>query len=104
MIGIASNMVTAFVPFPVGIFGGKRVAVTPDGQHAYITGFTCSGNYSPTVSVIDTGTNTVVGTITAGVGPSGVAPLYLSIASWREACEVKDASQPGPPQGHRARV
>jgi hypothetical protein len=27
-------------------------------------------------------------------------PLYLSIASRREAGEVKDASQPGPPLGH----
>jgi hypothetical protein len=31
---------------------------------------------------------------------ASATPLYLSIASRREAGEVKDASQPGPPLGH----
>ncbi|MEU6221972.1 YncE family protein, partial [Streptomyces sp. NPDC047022] len=45
-----------------------RVAITPDGTHAYVT-----NQNSNTVSVIDTTTNTVTATIHVGGIPSGVA-------------------------------
>jgi hypothetical protein len=38
--------------------------------------------------------------IARGALDPAVTLLYLSIASRREAGEVKDASQPGPPLGH----
>ena len=44
------------------------VAISPDGSHLYVT------NYGPdTVSVIDTGTNTVVKTVAVGKDPIGGA-------------------------------
>ena len=46
----------------------QRVAITPDGKHAYVTLFD-----SNNVSVIDTATNTVVATVTVGAFASGVA-------------------------------
>jgi YVTN family beta-propeller protein len=60
--------------YPVG------VAVTPDGQHAYVTNRTAPG----TVSVIDTTTNAVLTTVGVGSGPVGVAvapgggPVYVA--------------------------
>jgi len=43
------------------------IAITPDGQHAYVA------NTSGTISVIDTTTNTVTATISDSDGPFGVA-------------------------------
>jgi YVTN family beta-propeller protein len=55
------------VTIPVGRvpFG---VAITPDGTRAYV-----ANEFSYTVSVIDTATNTVVATIPVGLVPIGVA-------------------------------
>ena len=64
-IDTASNTVMATVPVghnPVG------VAVTPDGQTAYVTNFGDN-----TVSEIDTASNTVAATIPVGNLPEGVA-------------------------------
>jgi YVTN family beta-propeller protein len=44
------------------------VAVSPDGRHAYITNLNANS-----VSVIDTGSNTVSATIPIGIHPHGVA-------------------------------
>jgi YVTN family beta-propeller protein len=47
--------------------GPEGVAVTPDGKFGYVT-----NEFSNTVSVIVTATNTVVATVPVGSGPSGV--------------------------------
>jgi YVTN family beta-propeller protein len=59
---------------PVGA-DPRCVALSPDGTRAYVTnsGFSDNGN---TVSVIDTGTNTVTATITVGTSPEGVSVDY----------------------------
>jgi YVTN family beta-propeller protein len=69
VIDTATNtaLTGAGLPIPVGS-NPSGVAVTQDGQHAYVTN---SG--SGTVSVIATATNTVVATITVGSFPVGVA-------------------------------
>ncbi|TVL91300.1 IPT/TIG domain-containing protein [Streptomyces sp. SAJ15] len=54
-------------PIPVGP-SPVSIAFTPDGTRAYVTN---SGG--DTVSVIDTATNTVTGTVTVGAAPWGVA-------------------------------
>ncbi|MEV6183330.1 YncE family protein, partial [Streptomyces sp. NPDC052015] len=59
----ATNTVT----IPVGD-SPVRVAITPDGSHAYVT-----NSASDDVSVIDTATNTVTTTIPVGDSPVGVA-------------------------------
>ncbi|MGH6848500.1 MAG: YncE family protein, partial [Methylocella sp.] len=51
VIDTASNTVVATVPMVVSI-----IAITPDGKHAYV-----GNGFDSTVLVIDTGTNTVVG-------------------------------------------
>ena len=65
MIETTSNTVEATVSFPVG-FGPRRIAITPDGKHAYVGGF-------GTASVIDTRDNTVVATVPVGGSSQGVA-------------------------------
>jgi YVTN family beta-propeller protein len=77
VIDTASNKVVATIPVGNDPFG---VAITPDGTHpyegddrlhqhlAYVT-----NEVDNTVSVIDTGSNTVVATTSVGRGPSGVA-------------------------------
>ncbi|WP_407695990.1 YncE family protein, partial [Sphaerimonospora thailandensis] len=50
------------VPSPTG------VAITPDGNRAYVTNF-----FTGNVSVINTATNTVTTTVPVGAGPAGVA-------------------------------
>ena len=45
------------------------VAVTPNGEYAYVTNDTVSGS----VSVISTATNTVTATVPVGSGPNSVA-------------------------------
>ncbi len=47
----------------------EGVAVSPDGNRAYVTNFNSPGS----VSVINTATNHVIATITVGSYPSGVA-------------------------------
>ena len=67
VINTATNAVTASVP--VGL-GPQGIAVNPAGTRVYVANFkAASGN---TVSVIDTGTNSVA-TIVVGTGPFGVA-------------------------------
>jgi YVTN family beta-propeller protein len=67
VIRTATNKVVATVP--VGAFP-LEVAVAPDGKHAYVT----NGFIPGTVNVIDTASNTVVGTpITVGSQPIGIA-------------------------------
>ncbi|MGH6847501.1 MAG: beta-propeller fold lactonase family protein [Methylocella sp.] len=65
VIDTATNMVAATVTV-----GGNPtyVAVTPDGQHAYVT-----NGMDGTVSVIATATNMVAATVTVGRAPEGVA-------------------------------
>jgi YVTN family beta-propeller protein len=46
------------------------LAITPDGSKLYVT---VTDNGTNTVSVIDTATNSVVGTIAVGSRPSGIA-------------------------------
>jgi YVTN family beta-propeller protein len=65
VIETTSNTVEATVSFPVG-FGPRRIAITPDGKHAYVGGF-------GTASVIDTRDNTVVATVPVGGSSQGVA-------------------------------
>jgi len=68
VIDTASNMVVATVLLPSGSFP-EGVAVAPDGKHVYV-----ANSNRGTVSVIDTATNTVVGTpIPVGFGPFGIA-------------------------------
>ncbi|HEX3494293.1 MAG TPA: hypothetical protein VHT48_02795, partial [Methylocella sp.] len=69
VIDTATNTMVATVPVgsqPVG------VAVTPDGNRAYVTNQGDQFNPS-TVSVIETATNTVVATVPVAVRPSSVA-------------------------------
>src|SRR5262249_43415822 len=66
VIATATN--TVVVAVPVGIFPWG-VAVTPDGSKVYV-----ANHADGTISVIDTATNTVVGSpITVGSFPAGVA-------------------------------
>ncbi|MGW3230572.1 YVTN family beta-propeller repeat protein [Kitasatospora sp. NPDC001095] len=58
--GVAAHVAVA--PYPAG------VALTPDGGHAYVT-----SQSSGAVSVLDTASNTVSGTFTAGTGSYAVA-------------------------------
>ncbi|MGH3800972.1 MAG: YncE family protein, partial [Pseudonocardiaceae bacterium] len=56
------------------VLAGARawgVAISPDGQHAYIA----SGDSGGTVSVVDTGRNTLTATIQVGQQPTGVAVM-----------------------------
>ena len=66
VIDIATN--TVAITIPVGDRPTK-VAITPDGTHAYVPQYSSTG----IVSVIDTSTNTVVATVAVGDHPSGVA-------------------------------
>lgn len=66
VIDAGSNTVTATISLSLGTAPGG-VAVTPDGLHAYVTGF-----QSNSVSVIDTKSNTVTATIPVEAGPSEV--------------------------------
>ncbi len=74
VIDTSTNTVVATVAVPSinseNTQGSRPVAVaiTPDGTRAYVT-----ANYDDTVSVIDTGTNTVVATVVVGNSPYGVA-------------------------------
>jgi YVTN family beta-propeller protein len=73
VIATATNTVVATIP--VGL-SPQGVAVTPDGSKAYVTNSNPSAFPRPpgTVSVIDTATDTVVGSpITVGTSPLGVA-------------------------------
>jgi YVTN family beta-propeller protein len=65
VIDTATNTVVATVG--VGSFP-LSVAVTPNGQRAYVT-----NQSSNNVSVIDTATNAVVATVPVGLAPKGVA-------------------------------
>ena len=50
------------------------VAVSPDGTRAYVV----HRDFSGTVSVIDTGTNTVIDTITVGAGPNDLNSVAVT--------------------------
>jgi YVTN family beta-propeller protein len=86
VIDTATNKVVTTIG--VG-FGPEAIAVTPDGNHAYVVGgggFGSSGISSGTVSVIDTATNTVVAMVPVGAIPRGVAVTpdgtHAYVASW----------------------
>jgi YVTN family beta-propeller protein len=71
MIATATNTLVAIIPVEPGPLDAwpVAVAVTPDGKHAYI-----ADQDTNDVSVIDTATNTVVGTpIPVGAFPRGIA-------------------------------
>jgi YVTN family beta-propeller protein len=73
VISTATNTVTTTVQVGNLPFG---VAVTPDGQHAYVTNLVDN-----TVSVIATATNTVVATVPVGSTPGfvGIVPPPLGV-------------------------
>jgi YVTN family beta-propeller protein len=71
VIAMATNTLVAIIPVEPGPLDAwpVAVAVTPDGKHAYI-----ADQDTNDVSVIDTATNTVVGTpIPVGAFPRGIA-------------------------------
>ena len=58
-----------------GFSGPFAIAITPNGQYAYVTNFG-SNNFSPvgtTVSIVGIVSNTIVATITLGIQPAGIA-------------------------------
>lgn len=67
MIDTATNTVVATIPLASGS-GPMGLAITPDGESVYV-----ANNGNDTASVIDTGTNTVVKTISVGSLPEDVA-------------------------------
>ena len=70
VIATATNTGVAGISLPnMGLEGGNGVAITPDGKHAYVANAAFN-----TVLVIDTATNTFVGTpIPVGSNPEWVA-------------------------------
>ncbi len=59
------------ITVPIGV-SPRDVAITPDGEYAYVT--TMSANGGPgSLAVISTTTKTVTATVTVGVGPNHVA-------------------------------
>ena len=83
VIDVASGSVTATIKVGAGPFG---IAVTPDGSRAYVGNIGSAGTAQPfsgqAVSVIDLASDTVIGTITAGLGAADIAigapPVLLS--------------------------
>jgi YVTN family beta-propeller protein len=70
------------------------VAITPDGKHAYVTN---EGAIPGTVSVIDTGTNTVVATVAVGNSPRGVAigpAPSVTFAAFKAALAIEFGTAP----------
>jgi YVTN family beta-propeller protein len=88
------------IPVPAEGFaalrGVRRMAVSPDGRRLYAA-------TAATVSVIDTGTNAVLGSAPAGVGVTGLAVspsgryLFASSSADR-AVHVYDVAGGGPPR------
>ncbi len=73
VIDTATNQVTTTIPLASGALP-SHVAITPDGSRAYVTNFASSGTLLNTVSVIDTATNSVIGTpISVGGRPNAIA-------------------------------
>src|SRR5205807_3946101 len=74
VLDTATGTITATVPVGYGPFG---VAVNPEGTRVYVANACDSrgacGDSAGTVSVIDTGSNTVTATVTVGNAPVGVA-------------------------------
>jgi len=84
VINTADNTVTATI---TGLYYASAVAVSPDGNTVYVTNraqISFDDMFGPgdddggpppagTISVIDTATNTITGTITVGYEPSGVS-------------------------------
>ncbi len=62
------NTGTNSVVKTINLEGAEAVAVTPDGDHVYV-----SRRFPSGVSLIDTATNTVTGSVTAGLIPRGLA-------------------------------
>ena len=71
VIDTATNTVIGS-PIPVGL-GPEGVAVTPDGSKVYVTNRFSGTEFSSTVSVIATATNTVIATVFVVPAPQGVA-------------------------------
>jgi YVTN family beta-propeller protein len=67
VIDLGRNTVTASIPI-AGASDLRGVAISPDGTHAYVVSV-----QQGTVSVINTATNTVAGTIAVGPLPIGIA-------------------------------
>jgi YVTN family beta-propeller protein len=64
---VATNSVGHGSTIGVGS-GNERIAVTPDGSKVYV-----ADSAVGTVSVINTGTNQVIGSIAVGSDPQGVS-------------------------------
>jgi YVTN family beta-propeller protein len=69
VIRTSDNTVVATVAVGSGPYG---IAITPDGNYAYVVNSTFAGT-SGTVSVIQISNNTVVATITVGNSPVAIA-------------------------------
>jgi YVTN family beta-propeller protein len=67
VIDTAENAVIAAIP--TASYGGGGIVLDDSGTRAYVG----NGGDPGVVSVIDTGTNTIVGTLTAGRQPGGIA-------------------------------
>jgi YVTN family beta-propeller protein len=95
VIATASNKVVATVPV-----GGSPpgVAVTPDGNHVYVTTEKL-GEFTPgAVSVIDTATNTVVAKVPVGATPIGVGiiptPVGVPFSAFKAKLEIVFSKKP----------
>jgi YVTN family beta-propeller protein len=77
VIDTAARMVIGS-PISLGTSEATETTITPDGAFVYVvsicgTSLTCDGNVPSTVSIIDTGTNMVVKTLTVGTRANGIA-------------------------------
>jgi YVTN family beta-propeller protein/cysteine-rich repeat protein len=83
VIDTATNMVTTTIP---SVTKAAGIAITPDGARVFVANNgdpsnVCYSSSVCSVSVIDTATNTVAGTI-----PVGTGPLDVAIASIQGGC------------------
>jgi YVTN family beta-propeller protein len=77
------NQLLAFIAMPASS-ATRNVAITPDGSRVYVT------NQAGNVNVISTSTNTIVATISAGLGPF---PFGIAISP--DGTRAYITSQPG---------
>jgi YVTN family beta-propeller protein len=74
-ISVIDTKTSTVVQTIAGLFGPYTIAISSDGNYAYISNFG-SNNFTPfgnTVSVLDLKTNKIIKNITLGIQPSGIA-------------------------------